>query len=84
MENRFINAENNPAEFLDDALIPIINDMFSIGGEEGINQIWCDEQHPLTQALRILFKAQVQVKYGCLEGEHGRTACSLPPRKPHR
>lgn len=79
MENRFINAENNPVDFLVDAQIPIINEMFSIGGEEGINQIWSDERHPLTQAIRILFKARVQIKYGCFEseGEQGRTACSL-------
>jgi hypothetical protein len=64
MENRFINAENNPVEFLVDAQIPIINEMFSIGGAEGFNQIWSDEQHPLTQAIRILFKAQVQIQHG--------------------
>ena len=63
MENRFINAENNPVEFLVDAQIPIINEMFSIGGAEGFNQIWCDEKHPLTQAIRILFKAQVDLKH---------------------
>ena len=72
MENRFIDAENNPAEFLVDAQVPIINEMFSLVGEEGINEMWCNEQHPLTQAVRILFKAQVQVKYGFCSEDEGK------------
>ncbi|HUD67645.1 MAG TPA: hypothetical protein VMQ17_23890 [Candidatus Sulfotelmatobacter sp.] len=74
MENRFIDAEDNPTEFLVDAQIPIINEMFTIAGEEGINEMWCDEQHPLTQAVRILHKAKVQVKYGCVESEGDQVA----------
>jgi len=60
MENRFINAEDNPRDFLIDAMIPIINEMFSIAGNE-IDKIWTDERHPLTQAVRILLKARAQI-----------------------
>jgi hypothetical protein len=60
MVNRFIDAEDNPVEFLLDAQIPIINEMFSIAGEAGFNQLWCDERHPLTQAVRILHKCAHQ------------------------
>jgi len=72
MENRFIDGENNPAEFLIDAMTPIVNEMFSIAGEKGFNQLWCDEGHPLTQAVRILHKAQVQVKYGFYSEDEGK------------
>ena len=72
MVNRFIDAENNPVEFLWDAMTPIINEMFSLVGTEGIDQLWCDEQHPLTQAVRILLKAKVQVEYGFCSEDEGK------------
>jgi hypothetical protein len=84
MKNRFINAENNPADFLVDAMTPIINEMFSIVGEEGFNELWCDEQHPLTQAIRILLKARVEIKYGfCSEDEGKATGRASKPSAQH-
>ena len=47
---------------LENSMQHIIDEMFQNGHEEGC-RIWDDYSHPLQQAVAILFRAQVEVKY---------------------
>jgi gamma-glutamyl phosphate reductase len=50
----------NPEQTLDNAMKPIIDEMFQNGPEEGC-RIWEDASHPLHQAIAILLQARCQL-----------------------
>lgn len=49
-----------PSKPLQNAMQPIVDEMFQNGWEEG-NRIWDDANHPLKQAVVILLQAQCQL-----------------------
>jgi hypothetical protein len=52
---------DNPIQILDNAMKPIVNEMFQNGPEEGC-RIWEDYSHPLNQAIQILRQARGQFR----------------------
>jgi hypothetical protein len=54
---------DDPAvQTLEHAMQPIINEMFQHGPEEGC-RLWEDPSHPLHQAIAILLRARVWVRF---------------------
>jgi hypothetical protein len=47
----------NPVQILENAMKPIVDEMFKNGPEEG-SRIWADPDHPLHQAIQVLLNAQ--------------------------
>jgi hypothetical protein len=52
---------NTPVQMLENAMKPIIDEMFQNGPEEAC-RVWDNYNHPLQQAVAILFRAQCDVK----------------------
>jgi len=51
---------DQPFQTLQNAMQPIVDEMFQNGPEEGC-RIWEDASHPLHQAIKILMQAQCQL-----------------------
>jgi hypothetical protein len=51
---------HNPPQTLQNAMQPIVNEMFQNGPEEGC-RIWEEPSHPLQQAIVILLQAMNQL-----------------------
>jgi hypothetical protein len=81
-----VHTENAVIKSLENAMDPIIAEMFQNGPEEGC-RIWEDEAHPLHQAVRILLQAKAAIlseapEYRALIIEvlkRGEPDGSLPP-----